>query len=124
MTYLRLLAPDLLPSDATHAVYLDSDLLVRASLEELWKLLSSRSAIAGVPDFGAPVASSLRACRTGGSLRDAPYLNSGVLLMNLSAWRSGDVGHRVVEYCVHHKEFDQYPDQDGINALALARPKR
>ena len=120
MAYLRVLVPDSLPATETHAIYLDSDLLVRASLADLWELRQGAAAIAGVPDFGGPVVSS-PSCLTNwcelGLPAQAPYVNTGVLLMNLAAWRSGNVGRRILEYSVRHKEINRYAEQDGLNAI-------
>jgi lipopolysaccharide biosynthesis glycosyltransferase len=120
MAYLRVLVPDSLPAAETHAIYLDSDLFVRASLADLWELRSDGAAVAGVPDFGAPVVSSPSSLANWWQLglpEQAPYVNTGVLLMDLTAWRSGDVGRRILEYSVQHKESNRYAEQDGLNAI-------
>jgi lipopolysaccharide biosynthesis glycosyltransferase len=48
---------------------------------------------------------------------DAPYINAGVLLMNLTAWRARGYGAKVVEYAQKTAAINRYADQDGINAL-------
>src|SRR5512135_2358669 len=57
MAYLRLLLPAALPPKVTHALYLDSDLLVRSDLTELWDQRPTVDAIAGAPDYASPTVS-------------------------------------------------------------------
>ena len=53
--YFRLLAPRVLPMDINKVLYLDSDLIVRDSLRDLWSIDLSGYALAAVEDaFWAP----------------------------------------------------------------------
>lgn len=120
MTYLRLLLPELLPSELEHVLYLDSDLLVRSDVGRLWSRVPLRTSIAACRDLGAPRVSSPRALRNWRELglpADAPYINAGLLLMNLTRWRRENIAARVVEYNRRTADINRYADQDGINAL-------
>lgn len=120
MTYLRLLLPDALPSSVSHVLYLDSDLLVRGDLAQLWKCRPLTRSIAAAVDFSAPKVSATRALpnwRELGLSAEAPYVNAGVLLMNLRRWRTDDFAVRILEYSRKHADINRYADQDGINAL-------
>ncbi|MDY3558315.1 glycosyltransferase family 8 protein [Gemmata sp. JC673] len=120
MAYLRVLIPDSLPPEITHAIYLDSDLLVQDSLADLWHERSEAHAIAAVPDYGGPQVSS-PACLPNwselGLPPDAPYINTGVLVMNLKWWRSENVGRRILDHSIRFRELNRYADQDGVNAV-------
>jgi lipopolysaccharide biosynthesis glycosyltransferase len=120
MTYLRLLLPDSLPPSVERVLYLDSDLLIRDSLDELWDEVNWQSAIAGVPDFSAPLVSSDAALPNWKELglpAQAPYINAGVLVMNLQLWRSNNYSEAILEYNIKYRNLNRYADQDGINAV-------
>lgn len=120
MAYLRLLLPDSLPAELSHVLYLDSDLLVRDNLLDLWVQRPKDRAVSGVPDYGGPTIScreSLPNWQELGLPADAPYLNSGVLLINLDRWRRNEYSSRILEYSVRHRDINRYADQDGINAI-------
>lgn len=120
MTYLRLLLPALLPAEVDHVLYLDSDLLVRGDVGRLWSKVPLTAAIGASRDLGAPRVSSPRALRNWRELglpADAPYINAGLLLMNLTRWRQENIAARVVEYNRRTADINWYADQDGINSL-------
>ncbi|MFO1121467.1 MAG: glycosyltransferase [Hyphomicrobiales bacterium] len=77
--YLRLLLADSI--DASKVVYVDSDTLVLKDLTQLFAIDLGDSMLAGVPDPGGEQFS--RVPRHEGD----PYLNSGVLVMNLDLMR-------------------------------------
>jgi lipopolysaccharide biosynthesis glycosyltransferase len=120
MTYLRVLLPDSLPAEVTQVIYLDSDLLVQDSLHGLWDLRSDAHAIAGVPDYGGPHVSD-PACLPNwkelGLPADAPWVNAGVLVINLAWWRAEGVSRRILDHCQRYRALNRYADQDGVNAV-------
>jgi lipopolysaccharide biosynthesis glycosyltransferase len=120
MTYLRLLLPDSLPPGVERVLYLDSDLLIRHSLDELWNEVAWETAIAGVPDFSGPLVSSYTALPNWEELGlppEAPYINAGVLAMNLRLWRSNNYSEAILEHNAKYRGLNRYADQDGINAV-------
>ncbi len=126
MAYLRLLLPAALPPEVTHILYLDSDLLVRSDLAQLWDQRQMVDAIAGVPDYASPVVSGRGGVpnwRERGLPANAPYVNSGVLMMNLTAWRANDLAGQIIDYSLAHQAVNRFADQDGINALLCKRCK-
>lgn len=100
--YARLLVPYLIP-EADRAIYLDADTVVVGELLDLWQTDLQNCPVAGVYDrFGAATAHQ----------RD--YINSGVLLMDLVAWRAGKIPEWSITYAVAKQP--RFPDQDAINA--------
>lgn len=105
MALLRCLLPQLLPNE-DKALWIDVDTCVTGSLKDLEKIDMSRKAVAGVMENQQPV-------------KDAPedfqglYINSGVLLMNLSFIREYDFDKRWIKI-LQTRELT-YPDQDAIN---------
>jgi lipopolysaccharide biosynthesis glycosyltransferase len=126
MTYLRLLLPDALPSDVTHVLYLDSDLLVRADLASLWDERPLEHAIAAAPDFASPHVSGRAGVpnwRERGLRFDAPYVNAGVLLLNLDIWRESRLAEQIFIDVIEHRALNRFADQDSINAILCERCK-
>lgn len=131
VAYFRILMPRLLPSHLRRVIYLDSDLIVRHDLSQLWHCELDGAACAAVQDWAAPFIDSSQALANfdvcgphlGSSTpianyREldldprAPYFNSGVLLVDLQAWRDADLPGRLLacldENRVHVRWWDQY----------------
>jgi len=121
--YLRLLMDDILPMDLDRIVYLDGDLLVEGDLADLQR-----------EDFGD--ATLMAVCDYGGSIvrpelplpgidpaqrQNAPYFNSGVLVINMKPWRQDRVGRAVLDYVRQFKTIVRFPDQDGLNAVLFGK---
>lgn len=119
MTYLRLFLPDLLHQKMSHVLYLDCDLLIRGDVSTLWDFRDEHP-IGAVQEPGCPVVSSsdvLPNWQALGLPPDAPYVNAGVLLMNLTRWRSDNIARSVREHCERYSTINRHADQDGINAI-------
>ncbi|QAY95897.1 hypothetical protein CWB41_09295 [Methylovirgula ligni] len=129
--YLRYRLPEILP-DLTKVVYLDSDTVINADLSPLFDTDVSGVPLAAVPDFAHLLGSRewdrYRAVYEGkayifrdyiqevlgiGNLDSFPYMNSGVLLINLDEWRERGLGRQVVSFLAEHRL--KYPDQDSLN---------
>ena len=109
--YARLLIGGLLPAGVRHILYLDCDIICTGALRPLWQLRDA------VPLLGAV------ADRTGERWKDrlrlpadAVYFNSGVLLVNLAAWRNGDCASQIAAWMIANPDNLRLADQDAINA--------
>ena len=111
--YSRLLLPDLIPQKTGRLLYPDSDMVVRSSLRPLFAVPLNGHALGAVED--APEAVPVINARLGRP-PNTPYLNSGLLLIDLEKWRSANLGERSMAYI--ETTAHGYPDQDAIN-LAL-----
>ncbi|MEN9314695.1 MAG: hypothetical protein RIS35_1088 [Pseudomonadota bacterium] len=114
-TYLRLMIPDLLTE--RRAVYLDADTLVLGDLEDLHQTPLDGCPVGGVVD---PVGGrTTRMPRRDGD----PYLNAGVLVMDLDQMRQG----RLLEACTaireQYGERLTWADQCVINKYAEGRKR-
>jgi lipopolysaccharide biosynthesis glycosyltransferase len=117
-SYARLLVPEAAPQ-ASRAIYLDADVMVIGDVTHLYRFPFGDATVAGsldrtVPTVQAGLDYSYRALGLGPS---APYLNAGVLAMNLDRWRSGDITGRVLAYLDAWRDQVIFHDQDGINAV-------
>jgi len=121
--YQKLLVAELLPAYIIKAIYLDCDLLVEGDLAGLWELdVHDRYFLAAQDASLKLIATSpLAACPEVLFNPDDEYFNSGVLLMNLSRLREDGVAAKVVEFCRRWRSLIRFPDQDGLNAVALGK---
>lgn len=122
--YARLLLADLLPSGWDRVIYLDCDTIVRHPLAELWMTDLDGAVLGAVRDDYIPTISSphgLPTWRRLGLDPGLPYFNSGVLLIDLTAWRRHRVGERAQRYLAEHAEDIRLFDQDALNAVIAGR---
>ena len=121
--YARLFIPQVLPPDMDRALYLDCDLIARRCVGELFDSPIGNFAALGVADAGSPYVCSLYGVpywsRYGRRADDVNF-NSGVLLLNLRAWRDEDITGAAMEYLTdgRHRVL---VDQEAINAILPGR---
>lgn len=118
--YLRLLIPDIVAERFDKAIYLDSDVQVEVSLSRLWGQPLDDHAVLAVQDFVSPFVSSPGAVTNYtefGYDPDTPYFNSGVLMLNLTRWRSEAISQQVIQAARDYEQFVQFADQYGLNVV-------
>lgn len=114
-TYFRLLAFELL-HDIKKVLYLDADIVVDGSLNELWGIDMKDYCIAGVADQGT-VKNDLYHRASLGLKKDSIYINGGVLLMNLENIRKKISINKIFTFIDIMGDRLKYQDQDMINVL-------
>src|SRR5690606_22778049 len=122
--YLKLLAPGLLPSGAARVIVLDADVIVQSDLQPLWAAPMGDRLLLAVQDFGCPYVScsfGIRRYRELGLEADAPYFNSGVMLLDLERWRAEEMASRSLQYLDSHAAELRCHDQEALNAVAANR---
>ncbi len=113
--YYRLFAGELLPKDVDRVLYLDTDLIVIKDISNLYN-----------SDFNGKI--FLGATHTGSFLRKfneiknnaskgAPYINTGVLLINLQELRKVHDGEKIYGYIRDNYYSLALPDQDILQGL-------
>jgi lipopolysaccharide biosynthesis glycosyltransferase len=109
--YYRLLLPRLLDASITRVLYLDCDLVVKDSLLPLWQTPLPDHPVAAVaePYFNRHEPLGLPP--------GTPYFNSGVMLIDLPAWRREKVSERAIEFLEHNPGRIEAWDQDALNAV-------
>lgn len=113
--YYRIFAARYLPEDVDRILYLDPDIIVNGSLTELYETPMQDS-------FFAAASHIKKLMHKVNELRldmdeDSPYINSGVMLMNLQKLRLEQDMQEVFRYIEKHKNKLILPDQDIISAL-------
>lgn len=115
--YFRLLIPQLVGEQSGRVLYLDCDLVVTADLGSLWTTDLGGAVLAAVHDPGAD-----RTRRTALGLSVGhSYFNSGVLLIDLHAWRRERVTEEAMDFLSRFPGRAAYHDQDALNACLDSR---
>jgi lipopolysaccharide biosynthesis glycosyltransferase len=113
----RLFLAELLPPALERVIFLDADMIVRRPLRPLWNVDFEGGTVAAVRDplvpwFGAPNGPPWEEL---GVAPDRPYFNAGAMLVDLSAWRDGEVGQRCL--MILRDRALPYGDQCALNAV-------
>jgi lipopolysaccharide biosynthesis glycosyltransferase len=106
---------DFLPPEVRRAVFLDSDVIVRDNLEFLFSFDLGDAPVAAVQT--AIVSQGLPQWRLLGLSPTTAYMNTGVLVVDVDAWRARDIGNAVLTFAFEHGETLRWADQDGFNAV-------
>ncbi|MCH5249284.1 MAG: glycosyltransferase family 8 protein [Lachnospiraceae bacterium] len=118
-TFFRLLAPQLLSED--RCIYLDTDVVVLADLQELYDFSLADNYVAGVKAPGYILMSFKEEYCKQALLPDLDqYINAGVLLMNLDKMRQDEV---VVQFLNRLPMNMEFQDQDIINSVCYGKIK-
>ena len=121
----RLLLPDLL-ANYKKVVYLDVDVVVLGDIGELYDIDIGDDFMGAVTDWGAQMALPLNPgyeewARGHGFTEWHDYVNAGILLMNLDAFRRDLSVDRLVSLACSSKWLF---DQDALNILCKGRIRR
>jgi lipopolysaccharide biosynthesis glycosyltransferase len=120
--HLRLLAPGVLPH-LDRFLYLDADILVRSSLLPLFADLPEGKLASGARDyFYGDIRRGLKHTYEKLGLDPAaPYVNSGVLMINAFLWRRQDITTQAVNYLQQYRSTIAHPDQEALNAVLVGK---
>lgn len=117
--FLRLAAAELLAHD--RVLYLDSDLLVRAPLQEIFEFDLGDSLVAGVPELTADLLERSSELNWLGLPRGDVYLSAGVLLMDLAGLRRENFLQTALELYPVLVPKIRFADQCLLNAGLAGR---
>jgi lipopolysaccharide biosynthesis glycosyltransferase len=114
--YFRLYLAQLLPRDLERVIFLDADVIVRRSLRALWCASLGDAPIGAVRDAYLPwVARNRRFDWRGVDVSpDAPFFNSGVMVVDLRRWRDDGIGARALALL---SEESRMFDQRALNIV-------
>lgn len=121
LTHLRGLLASILPGDVSKVIYLDADILVQRDVSAMWRqdmggnivLAVQDSYIQNLPGYCLPA----NEMRSGAE----PYFNSGVMLIDVDAWRAGGVEAAFYEELQRLGSRARWYDQDVLNACLRGR---
>lgn len=119
-TYLRLQISRVVPDDVDRIIYLDADMIVEGNIRDLWEMPLRDNSTGAVRDFAIPMIGSRGGVKYAGELGlnpKAPYLNAGILLIDLEKWRRKNVGPRALDYLETYGEEVRQADQEALNVV-------
>lgn len=117
--YARLFIQSLLPQDISRVLYLDCDTIVADSLGELWQTDLKDCFVGGVLDTLPDTVAKTKV----GLSEDMPYINSGVLLIDLEQWRKADLQSLFLNFLLSHGGHVHHHDQGLINGVCKGHVK-
>lgn len=118
--YLRLFAPFTVPQDVKKLIYFDVDMVVTADVSELWAIDMQGYTMAAVLDVGKTAGvkwGGIPNYKELGISADAPYFNSGMMLIDCQKWVEEDVPNQVFTAMRENIEHVNYADQYGLNVV-------
>ncbi|MEL7036824.1 MAG: glycosyltransferase family 8 protein [Cyanobacteria bacterium J06592_8] len=123
--YYRLLLPEIIPETYNRVIYLDTDLIVQANLETLWRMDFGDYHLLAAMDaanrnlYWPKHLKHLDLKKMGVTEKDK-YLQSGVLVIDLKKWRAEGIADQVIKFIANHTELP-YPDQDALNFVLAGK---
>ena len=118
--FFRLFLSDLLPEDIQRIVYLDADTLVCKPISYLYNINLNNCIIGAITDPSRPWLGMQRGCvpaRMTGIPANAPYFNSGVMVIDVKHFREKNIGKEALNYALKYAELLDFPDQDALNVV-------
>lgn len=112
----RLVLDKLLPTCVNKVLYLDGDTINLEALTDLWNVDMQDKVI------GACIEATVdKKHREEIGMGKMPYVNAGVLLIDLEKWRECEIGNRILRYYNENYENLTANDQDAINGALKGR---
>ena len=105
-TYYRFKLASLLP-EIKNILYLDCDVIIQNSLQELFDTNIEQNSVAMVKDVDAKEEEK-RLCIKN-------YYNAGIMLINLDFWRKENIEEKLFNYIEENQDKIKWQDQDIIN---------
>lgn len=110
--YARLFISRLLPNNLERILYLDCDVIVNDSIEELWNLDLKGMTIGALMDAFS------KYYRLNINLKyDDIMFNSGVMLIDIQKWRKKNIEEKLIEFIYKNEGKVQQGDQGVLNAI-------
>ena len=118
--FLRLLIPEIIPERYRRVLYLDSDLVVSDDVSKLWRLPDEGKAFWAAYDEGVRGTNYVQQTLNFADVpADAPYFNSGVMLIDLPRWKAARVSERAQAILGEHSDRCINVDQDALNIVSV-----
>ena len=114
-TFSRLFLAEILPENIMKVLYLDADTLVLNNLDELFSIDLKENYIGGVVDG---VAANITKYFYKGEIKPIPFVNAGVLLVNLEKWRENNIAETSLFLIKSYPEKNFLNDQNLINIIS------
>jgi len=114
-TYYRILIPLLLPIDIDRVLFLDSDLIVKESVDSFWDSEITNFSHIAIQNMG----DNLPFVKKIGMPFTSKYFNAGILFINLKWWREKDVFSQCIDFISTKLNRITFHDQDVLNGVLV-----
>lgn len=114
--YYRIFAKDFLPEDVDRILYLDSDMIIKGGLDELYFQPFDGNYFIATTNIHSRLFRWF-ILKKNGAKKGSVYANTGVLLMNLDLLRKEQDTKEVLSYIAKRNWLLTLPDQDVISGL-------
>jgi lipopolysaccharide biosynthesis glycosyltransferase len=121
--YFRCFLPNVYPDAIRRVIYVDADTLVLEDLGALWEWPLDGRPVAAALDLMTTIKDAIHHWADVGLDGEAPYFNSGVMVIDLARWRSERIGYQVLDRCKADRHrllirgrWNQH-DQYGFNVV-------
>ena len=111
-SYSRLFLDYLLPDNVARVIYVDGDTLVLGSLNELWNMELGGKCCAACMDCVSKPYYTLF-----GIDENNRYCNSGLILIDLQAWKEKNIAERVKAYVKKNNGYVFFMEQTVFNVI-------
>lgn len=105
----RLILHKILPDNVDRIIYLDGDTIIRGSLDELWNTDMGDKCVGGC------IEPTIDKDRKKQLEMNTPYINAGVLLIDLKKWKNEKIGDGIINFYKESGGRLFANDQDAIN---------
>lgn len=110
--YGRLFVATLLPNDIKKIIYLDCDVIVNNSIEELWNIDLEGNTIGALMDAFS------KYYRMNINLEPEDVMfNSGVMLIDMEKWKENMIEKKLLQFIISKNGKIQQGDQGALNAV-------
>lgn len=113
--YYRIFASQVLPKSIERILYLDPDIIIKANLNSFYQMEFQNALFIGSTNTGKFLQKFNEIKNK--APKGAPYINTGVLLMNIKLLRDTQSMQEVYRYIRKYKHRFTLPDQDIISGL-------
>jgi len=112
-TYYRIAIPDLFKEKVHKVIYLDSDMIVKEDITQLWNLNIDQYFLGAIEDSFVKDSRN----KVLDLPRESKYFNAGVLLINLKKWREERVKNKIIDFIKNNSSKIKFCSQDPLNAI-------
>ena len=114
--YFRLLIPEIF-QNFEKVIYLDVDTLVLADLRKLWEIDFENKMCLACKSFYTQNHHGLDYFKIMGLDINAPYFNSGVLVIDIQKWREEKIRQQVTDLLNTTLNMPKAMDEEGLNVV-------
>lgn len=112
-TYYRLFLPKLIDKKIKKILYLDTDIIIKGDLRDLYETDVASTPVAAAIDGRIVFRPDLNI------YHEEDYFNAGVLLINTEQWQNQNITEKVFGFINAFPEKLQMVDQDALNAVLV-----